>query len=81
MSSLMPANPAVPGEPLLITAEEFAELMQLSVRTLWRLRSGGQIPEPLRIGGAVRWRRDSVIEWIAGGCRPPQSRENDSRRK
>jgi excisionase family DNA binding protein len=55
--------------PLLITAAEFASLLQVSTRTLWRLRSEGRVPEPVRLGGAVRWRLDEVKKWIAGGCR------------
>ncbi len=80
MSSTVLVAPASP-EPLLITAEEFAELMQISVRTLWRLRSAGQVPEPVRIGGTVRWNRERVLDWIADGCPPLTSRENSHRRK
>jgi predicted DNA-binding transcriptional regulator AlpA len=54
--------------PALITAAEFAQMLKLSVRTLWRRRSAGQVPQPVRIGGAVRWRLDDVRQWIAGGC-------------
>lgn len=59
---------AAPSGPLLITVEEFAELMQLSVRTIWRLNSSGQVPKPVRIGGTVRWRLEEVRNWIAEGC-------------
>lgn len=61
------------GEPLLVTASQIATLMQISTRTLWRLLSGGKIPEPLRIGGAVRWRLDDVKNWIAAGCPVPKA--------
>ena len=74
-------EPSASSVPLLITAQEFADLMQLSVRTLWRLSSAGQIPEPVRIGGTVRWRRDEVHSWVEQGCPTPQPRENGSRRK
>jgi len=80
MSSTLVVAPASPSEPLLITAEEFAELMQISTRTLWRLRSAGQIPEPVRVGGTVRWNRERVLDWIDEGCPVPPSRENGSRR-
>ena len=46
--------------PSLITAAEFAGMLQVSVRTLWRLRGGGEAPTPVRLGGAVRWRLDEV---------------------
>jgi predicted DNA-binding transcriptional regulator AlpA len=80
MSSTVLVAPASPSEPLLITAEEFAELMQISTRTLWRLRSAAQIPEPVRIGGTVRWNRERVLDWIDEGCPSPASRNNDRRR-
>ena len=61
--------------PLLITASKLAALLEISTRTLWRLRSAGRLPEPVRLGGAVRWRREDIQEWIAGGCQ----RFNDRR--
>ena len=60
--------------PSLITAAEFAEMLKVSVRTLWRLRSAKQVPEPVRLGGAVRWRLDEVTKWIAAGCRASKER-------
>ena len=64
-----------PLEPLLITAEEFAGLAEISVRTLWRMGSAGQIPQPVRFGRTVRWRLAEVKSWIADGCPPPVSRK------
>jgi prophage regulatory protein len=61
--------------PALIRAAELAEMLSVSVRTLWRLRSGRQIPKPVRLGGAVRWRLDEVRQWIAGGCQGSNRRE------
>ena len=57
---------------LLIPADQFAKLMQVSTRTLWRLLSAGQVPQPVRIGGSVRWRVDQVKQWIASGCLPQE---------
>ena len=61
--------------PALITAADFAAMLKVSVRTLWRLRSAGQVPEPVRLGGAVRWRLDEVKKWIAGGCQMSTNEE------
>jgi predicted DNA-binding transcriptional regulator AlpA len=69
------------AEPLLITAAEFARLLQISTRTLWRLRSAGELPEPVRFGGAVRWRLEEIRKWIGDGCPLPQARKNDKRGK
>ncbi|QEG37724.1 helix-turn-helix transcriptional regulator [Bythopirellula goksoeyrii] len=52
----------------LIAAEELAEMLDVSTRTVWRLLSTGQLVQPLRIGGSVRWRIDEVQEWINNGC-------------
>jgi predicted DNA-binding transcriptional regulator AlpA len=61
--------------PALITAVDFAAMLKVSVRTLWRLRSAGQVPEPVRLGGAVRWRLDEVRNWIARGCEMSNERK------
>ena len=53
---------------LLISAKHFARLLDVSVRTLWRLRSAGKLPESIRIGGSVRWNAQQVNEWIEEGC-------------
>jgi predicted DNA-binding transcriptional regulator AlpA len=55
-------------EPLFVTATELAHLMRISTRTLWRLLSAHKIPEPIRLGGAVRWRIDVIQDWIDQGC-------------
>jgi predicted DNA-binding transcriptional regulator AlpA len=70
------------SEPLLITAGELANLLHISVRSLWRLRSAQVIPEPVRLGGTtVRWRYDEVREWISAGCPQPPADDNDRPRK
>jgi predicted DNA-binding transcriptional regulator AlpA len=66
---------------LLITAEDFAALLSISTRTLWRKRSAGEIPQPIRVGVTVRWRLEEVRKWIIEGCPFPQARENERRRK
>jgi len=59
--------------PALISAAEFAELLQISTRTLWRLRSAGKVIKPIKLGGSTRWRRDEVKAWIADGCPVPDA--------
>jgi predicted DNA-binding transcriptional regulator AlpA len=54
--------------PALITAAELAEMLNVSLRTLWRWRSGRKVPEPVQLGGVVRWRLDEIRKWIADGC-------------
>lgn len=61
----------VPESAALWTAKQVAAWLQISQRTLWRMRSAGQLPDPLRVGGTVRWRKDALDAWLAAGC-PPQ---------
>ncbi len=79
--STFDSHPLPPAEPLLIAAADFARLLDVSTRTLWRLRSSGELPQPVRFGGTVRWRLEEVRKWIADGCPLPRARENEPRRK
>lgn len=56
-------------QPLLLTARDVSKQLQVSVRTVWRLRSAGKLPKPVEVGGAVRWRNDEFQKWVAEGCR------------
>ena len=60
------------AQPVMITAQQLAGKMQISTRSLWRKLSGGLVPQPIRIGGIVRWRLVEIEKWIADGC-PRQS--------
>ena len=53
---------------LLIGAEEVAEMLNVSERTLWRLLSAGKLPQPVRIGRNTRWRAAEVREWVEREC-------------
>lgn len=53
---------------LLVSTTQLAKLLQLSVRSVWRLRSAGKLPREVRIGRCVRWRRDEILAWIHAGC-------------
>jgi excisionase family DNA binding protein len=55
-------------KPRLLTREDLCRELQLSMRTLSRLLSGGKMPLPLRIGRNVRWRATDIEEWIEQGC-------------
>ncbi len=67
MSTLEGINGAV-QLPEFLTVEQFAKLLQVSKRTVWRLQSAGQVPQPIQIGGGVRWRMEDVKNWIDRGC-------------
>lgn len=52
----------------LLTAAEAAEVAGVGKRSWWRYVSSGRAPAPVRLGGAVRWRRSELAEWISSGC-------------
>jgi excisionase family DNA binding protein len=64
---VLPVQPSF----ILLSARTLAKRLGLSVRTLWRLRSGGKLPPPVRLGGAVRWRAADIDAWVAAGCPDP----------
>lgn len=80
MSTIDKPLPEVHG-PLLIPAVDLARMMQISTRTLWRMRSAGQVPEPVRLGGTVRWRLDEIKHWVEDGCPPQQGGNNGHSRR
>ncbi len=54
--------------PILFSANKLAAILNISTRTLWRLRSASKLPKPVRFGGNVRWRAEEVQAWIDAGC-------------
>ena len=56
--------------PHLMTVGDVAELLSVSIRTVWRLDSAGKLPSPLRIGRSVKWRRHEIIDWLERDCPP-----------
>ncbi len=55
-------------QPVVVTAAQLAIMLQVSKRTLWRMRSAGTLPSPMRVGGIVRWRLDDVTKWLSESC-------------
>ena len=53
---------------VLLNVEDLSSLLGISVRTIWRRESTGDVPKPVRIGGLVRWRRSDIDAWIEAGC-------------
>lgn len=48
----------------LLRVHEVAERLGVSIRTVWSLRSSGQIPNSIKIGNATRWRRSEIENCI-----------------
>jgi predicted DNA-binding transcriptional regulator AlpA len=53
---------------LLIPDTEAAALAGVCRATWHRLRAANKVPPAVRLGRAVRWRREEVIAWIEAGC-------------
>ncbi len=52
----------------LLSAAEAAQMAGVAKRSWWRYVSSGRAPQPVRLGGAVRWRKSELAEWISAGC-------------
>jgi excisionase family DNA binding protein len=79
-----PSAPAPTPEPLLVPAAEVARLLGISEATLYRLKSAGKLPAPVKLGGRVLWRREELGRWCVAGCpdlRTWQALENVSGRR
>ncbi len=61
-------DPSTPVAPLLVDAATIAALLNVSQRHVHRLDALEQVPEPVRLGRSVRWRREEIDAWVAAGC-------------
>ena len=52
----------------MLSKNEIASLLGVSIRTVQRKQDLGEIPAPVRIGKSVRWVRSQIEEWILAGC-------------
>ncbi len=56
------------SSPMLWTVNDLAKALQISTRCVWRLKSSGKLPQPVVVGGSIRWKRDEVHDWVKRGC-------------
>jgi predicted DNA-binding transcriptional regulator AlpA len=60
--------------PEFYSAKQFARLLGISVRTLFRLRGNGEIPAPVEVStNIIRWRARDVRAYV-DGLRPRKVR-------
>jgi predicted DNA-binding transcriptional regulator AlpA len=53
----------------LVDAETISEMLHISKRGFWRLKSQAKVgPKPLKVGGALRWRLSEILRWIEWNC-------------
>jgi excisionase family DNA binding protein len=49
----------------LLTSQQVAEMLSVSVRTVWRLVASGKFPQPVRYNRKlVRWKTVDVVRYI-----------------
>lgn len=54
----------------LMTAEELAQMLGVSLRTIWRMRSARQLPPPINVRACTRWKRSDIARWLDLQGRP-----------
>ena len=65
---LKTARDSLDSLPAMLSADELAEWLKISKRTVWRLKSTGALPKPVKIGRSVRWQRSDISAWLEKGC-------------
>jgi excisionase family DNA binding protein len=58
------------GGARLLNAQEVAELLGCSWRTVLRLADAGKIPWGVKLGSLRRWDQQELEQFIEGGCKP-----------
>ena len=53
---------------LLLTIDEVARLLTVSVRSVCRMHSAGWMPKAIELLGCTRWRRRDIETWVAARC-------------
>ena len=51
-------------KPIVLTAEQVGQLLGISVRSVWRFSSAGELPGPFSIGRSKRWDLRTIEEFI-----------------
>ena len=67
-----------PEPAALLDVSTVARLLSCSPRHVYRLAECRQIPQPVKLGALIRWRRSELEEWLEAGC--PYSDGKERRR-
>jgi excisionase family DNA binding protein len=70
--------PAVAIPRLWLTVKDLSRLLNMGVRTVWRLVENGQLPQPVRFNRKlVRWDRAELVQFVQDlrDKRPPFPQE------
>jgi predicted DNA-binding transcriptional regulator AlpA len=52
----------------LLRDRDVAAALNISVRLVWKLAASGDLPVPMRLGRATRWRAEDIDRLIAAGA-------------
>jgi excisionase family DNA binding protein len=53
-----------PARAALLSKADLADLLGMSVRTVERLCARRQLPQPMRLGRQLRWRRVAIDDFL-----------------
>ena len=68
-------NSSEQREDGLLNAKQVADLLNVGRSRVYSMRSSGQIPLSINLGGSVRWSKRELLDWIQEGCPPLQKWE------
>ncbi|KAB1661536.1 helix-turn-helix domain-containing protein [Pseudoclavibacter sp. CFCC 13796] len=57
-------TPQHAASPSLLTIKDLARYLSVSEKTIRNLRSKGEGPRAVKIGGSVRWRQETVDQYL-----------------
>ncbi len=60
----------IPEEAKLLTARQVGKVLQCGESTVRERDRKGLLPQPIRVGGSLQWRRDELKAWIEADCPP-----------
>lgn len=49
---------------MMLTIQEVAKALAVSVMTIYRMMRRGEFPRPLKIGKCSRWKQETVDAWL-----------------
>ena len=63
----------------LLNVKDMAVMLNVSQRHLWRMKSAGKLPKPVKLGRCIRWLLSDVEAWLCMGC--PSQKEFEHRKR
>ncbi len=58
------------GLPMLLTAEEVAEILRTSTKAVYTMIARGQLPGVTRVRRRVLIQSDELLNWLRHNCTP-----------